>query len=77
MTSHIPNEIQAAQQSIEAACNSLESLFARMRVLPRAEKTIVSDTVHQACLRLKAAKDLLAQLETITPVGGALQGEAR
>ncbi|HEV8551340.1 MAG TPA: hypothetical protein VGQ57_19965 [Polyangiaceae bacterium] len=65
MPTNIPNEIVVAKLSIEAACTALESLFERMSVMPRAEKVIVSDTVHEACARLKAAKDLLCRLETV------------
>jgi hypothetical protein len=68
MTTQIPNEIVVAKLSIEAAYTALESLFERMRVLPRAEKVIVSDTVHEACLRLQAAKELLSRLETTPSV---------
>jgi hypothetical protein len=67
MPANIPNEIVVAKLSIEAAHTALESLFERMRVMPRAEKVIVSDTVHEACLRLQAAKDLLLRLETAPP----------
>jgi hypothetical protein len=69
MPTNIPNEIVVAKLSIEAACIALESLFERMNAMPRAEKMIVSDTVHEACLRLQAAKDLLARLETAPPGG--------
>jgi hypothetical protein len=65
MPTNIPNQIQVARQSIEAAQAALESSFEHLRVMPRAEKVMVSDKVHEACLRLQAAKDLLAQLETI------------
>jgi len=64
MPTNTPNEIIVAKLSIEAAYTALESLFERMRVMPRAEKVIISDTVHEACLRLQAAKDLLIKLET-------------
>lgn len=64
MRADIPNEIVVARLSIEAASTALESLFERMAVLPRAQKVIVSDTVREACLRLQAAKELLAKLET-------------
>jgi len=64
MPANIPNEIVVAKLSIEAAYTALESLFERMRVMPRAEKVLVSDTVHEACLRLQAARDLLTRLET-------------
>lgn len=70
MPTNIPNEIVVARLSIEAASTALESLFERMSVVPRAEKMIVSDTVHEACLRLQAAKELLAQLETTLPNDG-------
>lgn len=67
MPANIPNEIVVAKLSIEAAYTALESLFERIRVMPRAEKVIVSDTVREACLRLQAAKDLLVRLETTPP----------
>jgi len=67
MTTSIPSEIVVARLSIEAAQTALESLFERMTVMPRAEKVIVSEAVQEACLRLQAAKALLAQLEIIPP----------
>ncbi|RYZ06094.1 MAG: hypothetical protein EOO73_16920 [Myxococcales bacterium] len=69
MTTPIPDEIQVAKLSIEAAYTALDSLFERLRVMPRGEKVILSDTVHEACLRLKAAKDVLTRLETLPPDG--------
>jgi hypothetical protein len=69
MTTTVPDEIQIAKLSIEAACTALESLFKRMQVMPRAEKVMVSDTVLQACERLKDAKEMLSRLET-EPVRG-------
>ncbi len=66
----IPEEIQVAKRSIEAAYEALEALFERMKVMPRADKVIVSNTVHEACLRLLAAKDLLVRPETMPPGGG-------
>ena len=72
MPSNIPNEIVVARLNIDAAHTALELLFERMSVMPRAEKVIVSETVHAACLRLQAAKELLAELETLSPaLGGA------
>lgn len=70
MSTNLPNEIVVARLSIEAASTALESLFERMRVLPRAEKMIVSETVHEACLRLQAAKALLDRLEAAPPASG-------
>ncbi|HET7539858.1 MAG TPA: hypothetical protein VFK05_08295 [Polyangiaceae bacterium] len=70
MRTDIPNEIIVAALSIEAASTALESLFERMSVLPRADKVIVSDTVHEALERLQAAKALLEQLQN-PPLGRA------
>ncbi len=67
MTTSIPSEIVVARLSIEAAQTALESLFERMTVMPRAEKVIASDAVHEACVRLQAAQALLARLETNPP----------
>lgn len=67
MPKKIPDEVVVARLSIEAARTALESLFERMRVMPRAEKVIVTEMVHEACLRLQAAQTLLAGLETATP----------
>ena len=64
MPNNVPDEVVVARLSIEAARTALESLFERMRAAPRAEKVIVSEMVHEACLRLQAAQTLLAQLET-------------
>ena len=63
MPTKVPDEVVVARLSIEAARTALESLFERMSVMPRAEKVIVSETVHEACLRLQAAQALLTGLE--------------
>jgi hypothetical protein len=63
MASNVPDEVIVAKLSIEAARVALESLFERMQSQPRSSKVIVTETVHEACLRLKAAQELLAQLE--------------
>lgn len=67
MAPKTPPEIVAAKLSIEAAYVALEALMARMLVMPRSEKVIISDQVREACLRVQAAKDLLQQLETKWP----------
>jgi hypothetical protein len=59
----IPDEVVVAKLSIEAATIALESMFEKMKTLPRAEKILVSDTVREACSRLKAAQELLANLD--------------
>jgi hypothetical protein len=60
---NIPNEVVVAKLSIEAARLALESLFEKIKVQPRSEKMIVTEMVHEACLRLTAAQELLDQLE--------------
>jgi hypothetical protein len=62
----IPDEVQVAKLSIEAATLALESLFEKMKALPRAEKMLVNDTVREACLRLRAAQELLARLDSMS-----------
>jgi hypothetical protein len=74
MPKNVPDEVVVARLSIEAARTALESLFERMSVMPRAEKVMVSETVHEACLRLKAAQTLLAGLETL-PLTDDTSGE--
>jgi hypothetical protein len=61
----VPNEVVVAKLSIEAASLALESLFEKAEAVPRAEKMIVSDKVREACQRLKAAQEVLAELEKL------------
>ena len=63
MASKIPDEVIVARLSIEAARVALEGLLERMKVTPRSEKVMVTNTVQEACVRLKAAQELLDQLE--------------
>ena len=65
MPNKIPDEVVVARLSIEAARIALESLFERMKVTPRSEKVMVTNTVQEACVRLKAAQELLDQLERL------------
>lgn len=65
MPNKIPDEVIVAKLSIEAARVALESLFEKMKTLPRSEKVMVNDTVREACARLNAAQTLLQQLETL------------
>jgi hypothetical protein len=65
MPNQVPNEVVVAKLSIEAASLALESLFQKAEAVPRAEKMIVSDKVREACQRLKAAQDALAELEKL------------
>jgi hypothetical protein len=65
MPNKIPDEVVVARLSIEAARVALEGLFERMKVTPRSEKVMVTNTVQEACVRLKAAQDLLEQLESL------------
>lgn len=65
MPKNVPDEVVVAKLSIEAATVALESLFEKMKALPRAEKMLVNDTVLEACARLKAAQELLAKIDTL------------
>jgi hypothetical protein len=69
MANRIPDEVVVARLSIEAARVALEALFEKMQVTPRSEKVMVTNTVHEACLRLKAAQELLGQLEVLADFG--------
>ncbi len=64
MPHKVPNEVVVAKLAIEAARVALESLFEKMKATSRSEKVIVTETVHEACSRLKAAQELLTQLES-------------
>ena len=68
MPNKLPDEIVVAKLSIEAASVALESLFQKMQSAPRAEKMMINDKVREACLRLKAAQELLAQLDRLSSV---------
>jgi hypothetical protein len=63
MPGKIPDEVVVAKLSIEAARIALESLFEKIKAQPRSEKMIVTETVQEACGRLKAAQALLSRLE--------------
>jgi hypothetical protein len=62
MARSIPDEIVVAKLSIEAASVALDALFEKMNALPRSEKMIATDKLQEACKRLRAAQELLAQL---------------
>jgi hypothetical protein len=66
MPQKLPDEIVVAKLSIEAASVALESLFEKMQAVPRAEKMMINDKVREACQRLKAAQDLLAELDRLS-----------
>jgi hypothetical protein len=68
----VPDEVVVAKLSIEAARIALESLFEKMKVVPRSEKVIVTETVHEACLRLKSAQELLSELERVVTAGDSV-----
>ena len=65
MPNKIPDEIVVAKLSIEAASVALESLLQKMRASPRAEKMMINETVREACQRLKAAQEILAELDRL------------
>jgi len=63
MPRDIPNEVVMARLSTQVAVVALESLFAKLEVIPGTEKTLISPEIVEACERLKAAQALLARLE--------------
>jgi len=66
MPGDVPNEVVVAKLSIEAARLALESLFEKMKTQPPlGKKMIATETVQEACARLKAAQALLVQLELL------------
>jgi hypothetical protein len=65
MARNIPDEIVVAKLSIEAASVALDALFEKMNGEPRSEKIIATETLQEACKRLKAAQELLSQLEVV------------
>jgi len=63
MPNNIPNEVVMARLSIQVALTALESLLAKLQVMPRTQKVLISPEMVEACERLKAAQELLARLE--------------
>ncbi len=63
MPRDIPNEVVMARLSTQVAVVALESLFEKLEVMPRTDKTLISPEMVEACERLKAAQALLARLE--------------
>ncbi len=66
MPNKLPDEVVVAKLSIEAASVALESLFQKMQSVPRAEKMMINDKVREACQRLQAAQELLAELDRLS-----------
>jgi hypothetical protein len=63
MPGDVPNELVMARLSIQVAVVALESLFEKVSVLPRTQKVLATAEIADACGRLKAAQELLEQLE--------------
>jgi hypothetical protein len=63
MPKTIPDEITVAKLSMEAARVALDALFEKIDALPRSEKVIATDSVQEACSKLRAAQAVLAELE--------------
>jgi hypothetical protein len=66
MPNEVPDEVKVAKLSIEAARIALDHLFEKMNALPRSEKMIVTEKVQEACARLRAAQEILLQLEAVS-----------
>jgi len=58
-------EIHAAKTGVVDAENNLARLLSEVQVAPRAEKTTISETLHQAFQKLRDAREHLSKLELL------------
>jgi hypothetical protein len=62
-------DIRTAKNRVAEAESDLAGLLKAIRIAPRAEKTRISEPLHNALLKLRDAREHLGKLET------AIQGE--
>jgi hypothetical protein len=58
-------EIRAARKGVAEAENVLVGLLSEVKVAPRAEKTTISEALHDAFEKLRGAREHLGKLETL------------
>jgi hypothetical protein len=58
-------EIRAAKSGVAAAENDLARLLSEIQVAPRAEKTTISEALHNAFQKLRDAREHLGKLEQL------------
>jgi len=58
-------KIKDAKQVITLAEKDVEKVLREVRVAPRAEKTTITKAVHEAFVKLRAAKSSLIELEKL------------
>lgn len=61
----ILEEIRAAKSGVADAESDLVRLLKEIEVAPRAEKTTISETLHDAFQKLRDAREHLGKLETL------------
>ncbi len=61
----ILTKVQTAATEVSESVTDLDKLLRELKTAPRAEKTTISKVVEQAFLRLKDARDALADVEKL------------
>ena len=59
------DEIRAAKNGVADAESDLARLMKAIEVAPRAEKTTISEALHDAFQKLRDAREHLGKLETL------------
>lgn len=62
-------KLRAAVEEVTAAENTLDSVLRQIRVVPRAEKTTISEAAQLAFVRLKSARREFVELQTLIKKG--------
>ena len=65
----ILTKVQTAATEVSDSVTDLDKLLRELKTSPRAEKTTISKVVEQAFLRLKDARDALADVEKLVKRG--------
>jgi hypothetical protein len=65
MKSVFAEKLAAAIEEVTAAEKALGSVLRQIRVVPRAEKTTISEAVELAFMRLKSARRELIELQKL------------
>lgn len=61
----VMEEIRQAKNGVADAENDLAKLLSEIQAAPRAEKTTISEALHEAFLKLRHAREHLGRLETL------------
>jgi len=63
-------EIRVAKDAVADAVNQLDRLLKEIEIAPRAEKTTISEALHNAFQKLRDAREHLGKLETLIEAKG-------